>query len=78
MAFLVIQVEMDGRTLGDTNTILLNGDSTKQDEILNKLVDLFAGISSTNPAALVTCVTSPNTQTITAGAGGVTVTLNKQ
>lgn len=78
MAYLMIRINVPGRTIADMNTVILNGDSTKPTEILNNLADLVNGINSRDPSAQVDFAARETTQVITADGAGLTAACNKQ
>lgn len=78
MAYLMIRINVPGRTIADMNTVILNGDSTKPTEILNNLADLVNGINSRDPSAQVDFAARETTQAITADGAGLTAACNKQ
>jgi hypothetical protein len=74
MAFLMIRIEVPGDSVADMNSVILNGDSTKPQAIMNNLIDLVSGISSRNPGATVDLAVRETTESISADGDGETAT----
>ena len=77
MPFLMIRIEVPGASIGDMNSVILNGDNSKPTEVLNNLIDLVNGINSRTPAAQVDLAARETTQAISADGDGDTASCNK-
>lgn len=74
MAFIMIRLDIPGKSVGDLNGIM--DDSTKPHEGVNELINLLSAINGSCCPAEVATAIRDTTQAITAAGGGETNTYN--
>lgn len=75
-AYLTVQINTSGMSVGDMNAVLCGGDSTKPHEVVESIVNLLTGIDGGARAGAITAVSSTVAGTVSGQTGGVSVSLN--
>jgi hypothetical protein len=73
MAYLTIQINTPSYQVGDLNSKLCQGDSTKPLEIMNNVINIINSLNGGLTSASVTLVSSTVAGTVSGQTGGVSV-----
>ena len=76
MAYLTIQISTPSYQVGDLNSKLCQGDSTKPDECLANIKNVISSLELGLTSGTITAVSSTVAGTVSGQTGGVSVTLN--
>jgi hypothetical protein len=76
MAYLTIQINTPSYQVGDLNSKLCQGDSTKPNEIAQNIKNIIDSLEGGLTSASVTVVSSTVAGTVSGQTGGVSATLS--